>query len=161
MEITTRTYCMPFLLLSPWWRHQMETFSALLALCAGNSPVTGEFPSQRAVKWSCDVFLDLRLNNRLREKGFHMDLSLKECHICNAICNCLDTWFPIWPPIYWYEMKLSIQIQERSSINCVLVGYGDKTYSNIFPAYMLLCIKFQSMVVFGIILSDNLPSDIE
>ena len=27
-----------------WWRHQMETFSALLALCAGNSPVTGEFP---------------------------------------------------------------------------------------------------------------------
>ena len=24
---------------SPWWRHQMETFSALLALCAGNSPV--------------------------------------------------------------------------------------------------------------------------
>ena len=32
-----------------WWRHQMETFSALLALCAGNSPVTGEFPSQRPV----------------------------------------------------------------------------------------------------------------
>ena len=30
-----------------WWRHQMETFSALLAFCAGNSPVTGEFFSQR------------------------------------------------------------------------------------------------------------------
>ena len=29
---------------SSWWRHQMETFSLLLALCAGNSPVTGEFP---------------------------------------------------------------------------------------------------------------------
>ena len=28
------------------WRHQMETFSALLAVCAGNSPVTGEFPSK-------------------------------------------------------------------------------------------------------------------
>ena len=27
-----------------WWRHQMETFSASLAICAGNSPVTGEFP---------------------------------------------------------------------------------------------------------------------
>ena len=25
------------------WRHQMETFSALLAICAGNSLVTGEF----------------------------------------------------------------------------------------------------------------------
>ena len=27
-----------------WCRHQMEAFSALLAICAGNSPVTGEFP---------------------------------------------------------------------------------------------------------------------
>ena len=28
------------------WRHQMETFSALLAICAGNSPVTGEVQIQ-------------------------------------------------------------------------------------------------------------------
>ena len=27
-----------------WWRHHMETFSALLAFCTWNSPVTGEFP---------------------------------------------------------------------------------------------------------------------
>ena len=32
-----------------WWRHQMETVSALLAICAGNSPVSGEFPAQRPV----------------------------------------------------------------------------------------------------------------
>ena len=31
-----------------WWRHQMEPLSALLALCVGNSPVTCEFPSQKA-----------------------------------------------------------------------------------------------------------------
>ena len=30
-----------------WRRHQMETFSTLLALCEGNSP--SEFPSQRPV----------------------------------------------------------------------------------------------------------------
>ena len=30
-----------------WWRHQMEISSALLALCEGNSPITGEFPSQK------------------------------------------------------------------------------------------------------------------
>ena len=36
--------------------------SALLALCAGNSPVTGEFPAQRPVTWSFDVFFDLHLN---------------------------------------------------------------------------------------------------
>ena len=48
-----------------WWRHQMETFFALLTLCLGNSPVTGEFPSQRPVTRSVDVFFELRLNRRL------------------------------------------------------------------------------------------------
>ena len=33
-------------LMLTWWRHQMETFSALLAICARNSPVLGEFPAQ-------------------------------------------------------------------------------------------------------------------
>ena len=32
-----------------WWRHQMKTFSALLAICAGNSPASDEFPAQRPV----------------------------------------------------------------------------------------------------------------
>ena len=50
-----------------WWSHQMETFSALLALCAGNSPVTGEFPSQRPVtrSFDVDVFFHMCLNKRL------------------------------------------------------------------------------------------------
>ena len=43
----------------------METFSALLAFCAGNSPVTGEFPTQRPVTRSFDVFIDLCLNKDL------------------------------------------------------------------------------------------------
>ena len=37
----------------------METFSVLLAICAGNSPVTGGFPAQRPVTRSFDVFSDL------------------------------------------------------------------------------------------------------
>ena len=37
----------------------METFSALLTLCAGNSPVTGEFPSQRPVTRGFDGFLSV------------------------------------------------------------------------------------------------------
>ena len=43
----------------------METFSTLLILCAGNSPVTGEFPAQRPVTRSFDVFFDNDwVNNR-------------------------------------------------------------------------------------------------
>ena len=52
-----------------WWRHQMETFSVLQALCTGKSPVTGMLPSQRPVKWSFDVFFDLRLNKRLSKQS--------------------------------------------------------------------------------------------
>ena len=54
----------------PWWRHQMETFSALMAICAGNSPVTDEFPLQRPVTRSVDVFFDLRLNKRLSKQSW-------------------------------------------------------------------------------------------
>ena len=43
----------------------METFSALLATFADNSQVTGEFPAQRPVTRSCDVFFDLRLNKKV------------------------------------------------------------------------------------------------
>ena len=46
----------------------METFSALLAICAGNSPVHGEFPAQRPVTRSFDVFFDLRLNKRFSKQ---------------------------------------------------------------------------------------------
>ena len=58
----TKTYC-------PCWRHQIETFSALLALCAGKSPATGEFPSQRPVIRSFDVFFDLHLNKWLSKQS--------------------------------------------------------------------------------------------
>ena len=68
-----------------WWRHQMETFSALLA------PVTGEFPSQRPVTWSFDVFFDLCLNKwvskqnngdtgDLRHHCTHSDVTVMACH---------------------------------------------------------------------------------
>ena len=52
-----------------WWCHQMETFSALLALCAGNSPVTGELIAQRPVTRSSHVFFDLRLFKRLNKQS--------------------------------------------------------------------------------------------
>ena len=52
----------------PWWCHQMETFSASLAICARNSPVTGEFPTQGPVTRSFDVFFDLRLNKHLNNQ---------------------------------------------------------------------------------------------
>ena len=67
--ISSRTQCVRVWLLyllniciMSWWRHQMETFSALLALCVEVLPVAGDFPAQRPVTRSFDVFFDLRLN---------------------------------------------------------------------------------------------------
>ena len=51
-----------------WRRLQMDTFSALLALCEGNPPVPGGFPLQWPVTWSFDVFFDLRLDKRLSKQ---------------------------------------------------------------------------------------------
>ena len=71
-----------------WWRHHMETFSALLAICAGNSPVPGEFPAQRPVTRSFDTFFDLRLNKRLSKHSWGWwfeTLShplLRHCNVC-------------------------------------------------------------------------------
>ena len=61
ISLVVNTYEMQLLFSSMyrWWRHQMETFSALLALCAGHSPVPDEFPTQRPVTRSFYVFFDL------------------------------------------------------------------------------------------------------
>ena len=56
----------------------METFSALLSLCEG--PLTGGFPSQRAVTRSFDVFFDLRLNKRLANNRDAGDLRRHRTH---------------------------------------------------------------------------------
>ena len=55
----------------------MATFSALLVLCAGNSPVTGEFPAQRSMTPNFDVFFICALNKRLSEAG---DLKCRRAH---------------------------------------------------------------------------------
>ena len=71
-----------------WWRHQMISVSSLLAICAGNSPVTGEFPAQRPVTRSFDVFFDLRLNKRLSKQSWgwwFKTLSRPLWRHCNAL----------------------------------------------------------------------------
>ena len=54
-----------------WWHHQRKhQSSASLAICAGNSPVTGEFPAHRPVTRSFEVFFDLCLNKRLSKQSW-------------------------------------------------------------------------------------------
>ena len=71
-----------------WWlycpgkyclRHQMKTFSASLALCAGNSPVAGEFPSHRPVARSLNCWVNNREAGDLRYHCAHYDVTVVVC----------------------------------------------------------------------------------
>ena len=64
-----------------WWRHQMETFSALLAFWAGNSPVTGEFHPQRPVTRRFHGFFELRLNKRLSKQSWGWGFEMPSCSL--------------------------------------------------------------------------------
>ena len=69
--------------------------SAVLAICAGNSPAIGEFPTQRPVPWSFDVFFDLRLNKQLSKLswGWWFETPSRSlCHHCNALLNPQLLW---------------------------------------------------------------------
>ena len=65
---------------SSWWRHQMETFSALLAICAGNSPVPGEFPTQWPVTRSLMFSLICARTNGWANNGEAGDLRRNHAH---------------------------------------------------------------------------------
>ena len=89
----------------PWWRCRMETFSALLALCDRNSPVTGEFPSQRPVARSFDSFFDLRLNKWLSKQswGWWFDTPSRSLwRHCNDKLTCHDV-FMFWGVVFVWK----------------------------------------------------------
>ena len=96
-----------------WWRHQMETFSALLSICTGNSPVPGEFPAQRPVTRSFDVFLDLHPNKRLSTQWWGWWFETPSCPLWphrnekyaqGLLCFWSCNWF-VWC-ICWYSSGL-------------------------------------------------------
>ena len=79
-----------------WWRHLMETFSAWLAICAGNSPVPGEFTAQRPVTRSFDVFFDLRLNKRLSKQSWGWWFETSSCPLWRHRNGCQNPHLQRW-----------------------------------------------------------------
>ena len=102
-----------------WRRHQMETFSVLLAVCVGNSPVTGEFPAQRPVMWSFDVFFDLRLNKQLSKQswGWWFETPLHPLwRHCKGHFTCSSQCYVMWCPLtHWGWDKMPALLQTTLS----------------------------------------------
>ena len=109
----------------------METFSVLLAPCAGNSPAPGEFPAQRPVTRSFDVFFDLRLNKRLSKQPWGWRF---ETPLCSLWRQCNDA-----PPSHLNQACSQpimstddSSIEGRSTTNTRNVHIGTSLYQD-FP----------------------------
>ena len=136
--------------LCTWWRHQMETFFALLALCAVNSPVTGEFPAQRPVTRSLDVFFDLRLNKLLSKQlwGWWSE----ETPSCPLWHHCIMTWaeiilrkascvdtFLIHMQYFSYSLVLYIEMWIFSSLCSVETQTMFLVYLDVYIFVLICC----------------------
>ena len=121
--------------------------SALLALCAGNSPVTGEFPSQRPVTRSFDVFFDLRLNKRLikqSRRGWFETPSHPLWRYCNDIAQRISVYNTTLPDTTKYLSMTNHKpigfIMPLIITICHLVtqGHVERTPQNMWMVVVLL-----------------------
>ena len=94
--------------------------SALLALCEGNSPITGEFPAQRPATRSFDVFSDLRLNKRLRKQSWCWRFGTPWCSLWRH-CNILLV------ANHSQTQKSANRVQK----SCNMLWHGDETTCHV------------------------------
>ena len=85
-----------------WWRHQMETFSALLALCAGNSPVPVNSPHKGQWRGALMFSLICALNKRLRNNRETGDVRRYSAHYDVIVIH----WhIASWGPFSWQRLN--------------------------------------------------------
>ena len=99
----------------------METFSALLAICAGNSPVPGEFAGQRPVTRSFDVFFDMRLNKRLSKQLWGWWFETLSRPLWRHRNVQLSTSPCGWLQMYWHQSQ---QLPRRSNTCTFEIHWG-------------------------------------
>ena len=91
----------------------MEIFSALLAICAGNSPVTGEFPAQRPVTRSFGAFFDQSLSTHGIDLLFSWTIRIRFILLWDYVCDSIAI-----------DYVLNITILVR--VTLVVLGYSGK-----------------------------------
>ena len=123
----------------------METFSALLALCAGNSPVTGEFPTQRPMTRSFCVFFELRLNKWLSKQSLGWWFEMPSCSLwrnCNehfrkSNLSCIVC-YVILPLQFWIWFGLNRVIAELFKDLCDYDSIRNTTTKDFTIVYTLV-----------------------
>ena len=120
-----------------WWRHQMEIFSALLVLCAGNSSVTGEFPAQRPVTRSFDVFFDLHLNKRLSKQSW-------------------DRWFETPSRSLWrHRNEISLGQSKTSTAATMVTSHVTNYLTYMLSSIVLIWVRWPLWIFLNMMTSSN------
>ena len=87
-----------------WWSYQMETFSALVALCEGNPPVDSPHKDQWRGVMMFSLICAWRngwANNRdaddLRRRRAHYDVTIMKFKLTNFLIAPRGQWVKHWP----------------------------------------------------------------
>ena len=120
----------------------METFSALPAICAGNSPMTGEFPTQRPVTRSFDVFfawINGWVNNReagdLGHHRAHYDVivMLKTVYCCLKLLVSFVMEFPFYMAFAFVKLACMDFFAKKVRKNLIMIAFSTNFVTNMQP----------------------------
>ena len=132
----------------------METSSALLAFCAGNSPATDEFPAQRPVTRSFDVFFDLRLNKQLSKQWWGRWLETpsrslwRQCNDGSIIVTPQAQNIPAWQKIT--SLPVDFFISKLIS-DCVRLTGSWRGYFSI-SSIVLSCTLYHKAILMSLLI---------
>ena len=129
----------------------MQTFSVSLALCARNSSVTSEFPSQRPVTQNFDVFFDLRLNKRLSRQSNGGDLKRYHAHYdVTVMCSTMFGLSTVlWADWKWVASKSAhIDTKSRVKISVIFDAVPHTVVSIIAFASLFDTTRINNLFIF-------------
>ena len=108
------------------------------SLCAGNSPVPGEFSAQRPVTRSFDIFCDLSLNKRLSKKSRGWWFETPSWPLWRQ-CNVLCSGDSVRASIYEADGRLAAITCEGSKPRETSLGFSN--HSEIWQARFDRCLS--------------------
>ena len=139
----------------PWWRHQMETFSALLAIWAGNSPVNsphkGQWRGALIFSLIC-AWINGWVNNReagdLRRHRAHYDVTVMPLNVpASETCMALQA---DGKPSNWTISSYGIRLTTTdASISVYLVSKCTDNFNlfcNVLNMFALKILYLSSIV---------------
>ena len=103
----------------------MQWFSALLALCVGNSPVTGEFLLHRPVTWSLDFFICTWINGWVNNHGagdlrchhIHYDITAMKPYKCSKVLQAQQPLLEFYHQFSWWNSYMVCTVLLRQGAN--------------------------------------------